>query len=59
MIDGEIYEVEQSRLSLRGLHAGSHRAIVALRDRPGSGRELRFSLEPNGAFKRSLVLSAK
>ena len=59
MIDGEIYKVEGGRLSLRGFHPGPHRAIVALRDRPGSGRELRFSLSSGEALKHSVVLPAK
>lgn len=57
LVDGELYEVEGGRLALRGLHPGPHRAIVALRDRPGPGRELRFSLATGESLKRSVVLA--
>lgn len=59
LIDGEIYEVEDGRLSLRGFHPGPHRAVIALRDRPGVGRELRFSLGAGETLKRTVVLAAE
>lgn len=57
LVDGEIYEVEKGRLALRGFLAGPHRAIIAQRDHPGAGRELRFSLRAGETLKRPVVLA--
>ena len=59
LVDGELYEVEGGRLALRGFHPGPHRALVALRDRPGSGRELRFSLRLGQTLEHTVVLGAE
>jgi hypothetical protein len=59
LVDGELYEVEDGRLALRGFRPGPHRAIIALRDRPGAGRELRFSLRAGETLKRPVVLAAE
>lgn len=59
LVDGELYEVEDGRLALRGLHPGPHRAILALRDRPGTGRELRFSLGSGETLEHPVDLSGE
>ena len=56
LVDGEIYEVPEGQLDLRGFDPGPHRILVNLRDRVGDGRELRFTLGPGETFQRKVTL---
>ena len=57
MVDGEIYDVPNGRLDLRGFDPGPHRILVNLRDRDDGGREIQFTLRPGETFQRTVTLT--